>query len=240
MHFQASQRLLNPNFSETKNYFAAELLYWVFENSKLIYSLLGLFIGTTIFALTNCARFSRRNNIDPAEAEQLKTEIYGGTTEKEGNKLGSERIQKVEKSQTEGVAKSEENDLKSAKETTVKDGKKLDLSSVRDSIKVAKINQQRNSPNREAPVKAAKMIYTKSGSQADKSTFDSTCEGSIKFVSAESLTDEIVVPVGKTSRAPVPQSSLTSLNNLKTLGESRSEVAVKFGEERISTKRTKP
>uniref|UniRef100_A0AC35GN41 Uncharacterized protein n=1 Tax=Panagrolaimus sp. PS1159 TaxID=55785 RepID=A0AC35GN41_9BILA len=123
-----------------------------------------------------------------------------------------------------------------------KEGKELDLSNIHDSIRVAKINQQRNNPLlKEETIKSTKKIYTKSASEASKSGYESTCEASsVKFVSAESLTDEIIVPVGKTSRAPVPVSSMTSVDNLKTHGQSRTEVTVKFGDERISTKRTKP
>uniref|UniRef100_A0A914YCN6 Uncharacterized protein n=1 Tax=Panagrolaimus superbus TaxID=310955 RepID=A0A914YCN6_9BILA len=190
-------------------------------------------------------------NIEPEimqfkASQKLLNPNFSEKVPRQSEKDKLESIEKPQQIQKDFAKSGDETDMnKSSKEST-RNGKKLDLSSIRDSIKVAKINQQRNSPNKEVPGKngggggAAKTIYTKSGeSNFDKSTFESTMEASVKFVSAESLTDEIVVPVGKTSRTPVPQSSLTSLNNLKIHGQPRSEVAVKFGEERISIKRTK-
>uniref|UniRef100_A0A7E4V4B3 DUF4408 domain-containing protein n=1 Tax=Panagrellus redivivus TaxID=6233 RepID=A0A7E4V4B3_PANRE len=60
-------------------------------------------------------------------------------------------------------------------------------------------------------------------------------------LTAESVTEEIRVPIGKTATSPVPQSSLTHRKNLKDIGNPRPDPSsVKFGEERISTTRSQP
>uniref|UniRef100_A0AC34QLE2 DUF4408 domain-containing protein n=1 Tax=Panagrolaimus sp. JU765 TaxID=591449 RepID=A0AC34QLE2_9BILA len=60
--------------------------------------------------------------------------------------------------------------------------------------------------------------------------------------SAESLTSEILVPVGKTLTTPAPQSSMTSSKNLKIFGKERPDTknTVQFGEQRITASKSIP